>query len=116
MVNVQNEKKVLKAKREKDQLTHKGRFTRIIPDLSMKARRMQMDVLETDRPQMAAQSTIPSKTINHTHKKFIIKPNLNIYDLANELYRRHQNSGSHSVGGDPLWGQIRYVAFQRFTL
>lgn len=24
-------KKVLKAKREKDQLTHKGRFTRIIP-------------------------------------------------------------------------------------
>lgn len=48
-----------------------------------------MNVLETDRPQMAAQATIPSKTINHTHKKFIIKPNLNIYDLANQLYRRH---------------------------
>ena len=64
------QRKNFKAAREKGQLTYKGRPIRITSDFStetLKARRSQTDVLQTDpkRPQLPAQTTIPSKTLNH---------------------------------------------------
>jgi hypothetical protein len=48
--NVQNKERILKAVREKGQVTYKGRPIRITPELShrnMKARRSQADVIQT---------------------------------------------------------------------
>jgi len=50
--NAQNKERILKAEREKGQVTYKGRPTRITPDFSletMKARRSWTDVIETLR-------------------------------------------------------------------
>ena len=69
-LNAQNKERTLKAVRGKGQVTYKGRPIRITSDFStetLKARRSQTDVLQTDpkRPQLPAQTTIPSKTLNH---------------------------------------------------
>jgi hypothetical protein len=50
--NAQNKERILKAVREKGQVTYKGRPTRITPDFSperMKARRSRADVIQTLR-------------------------------------------------------------------
>jgi hypothetical protein len=50
--NAQNKERILKAVREKGQVTHKGRVIRIIPDFSpgiMKSRRSWTDVIQTLR-------------------------------------------------------------------
>ena len=68
-LNAQNKERILKAAREKCQITYKGRPIRIMPDFStetMKARRAWADVIQTLREkQMPTQSTIPSKTLNY---------------------------------------------------
>ena len=65
--NALNKDRILKAVREKGQVTYKGRPIRITPDFSpetMKARRSWTDAIDTKRTQMPAQATIPSKTLN----------------------------------------------------
>ena len=60
--SAQGKERILKAVREKVQVTYKGRPIRITPDFStetMKARRAWT------RAQVPAQAAIPSKTINH---------------------------------------------------
>ena len=61
------QRKILKAVREKDQVTYKGRPIRITPDFSpetMKARRSWTDVMQTPkRTQMPAQVTIPQQMV-----------------------------------------------------
>jgi hypothetical protein len=52
MTNALNKDRILKAVREKDQVTYKGRAIRITPDFSpeaMKARRSWTDVIQTLR-------------------------------------------------------------------
>jgi hypothetical protein len=64
--NVQNKERILKAVREKGQVTCKGRLIRITPDFStetIKARRSWADVIQTLRTQMPAQATIPNKPL-----------------------------------------------------
>ena len=66
--NALNKDRILKAVREKGQVTYKGRPIRITPDFSpesMKARRSWTDVIQTLRTQMPAQATIPRKTLNY---------------------------------------------------
>jgi hypothetical protein len=67
-LNVQSKERILKAVREKVQVTYKGRPIRITPDFStetMKASRAWSEVLQTlQRTQMPAQATIPSKPLN----------------------------------------------------
>jgi hypothetical protein len=51
-LNAENQERILKAVREKSQVTYKGRLIRIIPDFSpetMKARRSWADVIKTLR-------------------------------------------------------------------
>ena len=63
--NTQNKERILKAVREKGQVTYKGRPIRITPDFcpeNMEARRCHTD---PKRAQMPAQATIPSKTLNY---------------------------------------------------
>jgi hypothetical protein len=67
--NAQNKERMLKAVREKGQITYKCRPIRNTPDFSpetMKTRRSWTDVIQTLREQkMPAQATIPSKTLNY---------------------------------------------------
>ena len=68
--NALNKERILKAVREKGQVTHKGRPIRITPDFSpetMKARRSWVDITQREpkRTQMPVQATIPSKTLNY---------------------------------------------------
>ena len=67
--NAQNKERILKAIREKGQVTYKVRPIRITPDFSpetMKARRSWADVIQTLREhKMPAQATIPSQTLNY---------------------------------------------------
>jgi hypothetical protein len=65
IVKTPNKERILKAVREKGQVTYKGRPIRITPDFcpeNMKARRCHTD---PKRAQMPAQATIPSKTLNY---------------------------------------------------
>jgi hypothetical protein len=69
--NTLNRYRILKAVREKCQVTYKGIPIKITPDFSpetKKARRFWTDVIQTDhkRTQMPAQTTIPSKTLNYS--------------------------------------------------
>jgi hypothetical protein len=67
--NTQNKERIIKAVREKGQVTYKGRPIRITPDFSpetMKARRYHIDPKKT---QMPAQATIPSKTLNYHRQR-----------------------------------------------
>jgi hypothetical protein len=69
--NALNKDKILKAAREKGQVTYKGRPIRITPDFSpetMKVRRSWTAVTQTLRTQMPAQATILSQTLNY-HKR-----------------------------------------------
>jgi hypothetical protein len=64
--NALNKDRILKAVREKGQLTYKGKPIRIAPDFSpetMKARRAWTDVIQ--RTQMPAQATIHSQSFNY---------------------------------------------------
>ena len=66
--NALNKERILKAVREKGQVTYKGRPIRITPDFSpetMKARNAWTDVIQTKRTQMPAQAIIPSQTLNY---------------------------------------------------
>ena len=67
--NALNKDRVLKAVREKDQVTYKGRPVRITPDFSPRDYENQkiLDRCYTDtkRTQMPAQATIPSRTLNY---------------------------------------------------
>jgi hypothetical protein len=65
--NAQNKERILRAVREKGQVTYKGRPIRITPDFSpetLKARRSWADVIQTLREHMPGQITIPIKTLN----------------------------------------------------
>jgi hypothetical protein len=67
-INAQNKDRILKAVREKGEVTYKGRPIRITPDFSpetMKARRAWTDVIQTLRTLLPAQATIPSQTLNY---------------------------------------------------
>ena len=67
--NALNKDRILKAVREKGQVTYKGRPIRITPDFSpetMKARRCWTEVIHTLRQHKCpAQATVPSKTLNY---------------------------------------------------
>ena len=67
--NEQNKGRLLKAVREKGQVTYKGRPIRITPDFFTKDYESQkiMDRCYTDtkRTQMPAQATIPGQTLNY---------------------------------------------------
>jgi hypothetical protein len=67
--NTLNKDGILKAVREKGQVTYKGRLIRITPDFSPETMKPQkiLDRCYTDtkRTQMPAQATIPSKTLNY---------------------------------------------------
>ena len=61
--NAQNNERILKAVREKGQVTYKGKPVRVTPDLSLetiKARRSWADLIQTLREK----ATIPNKAIN----------------------------------------------------
>jgi hypothetical protein len=63
--NAQNKARILKAVREKCQVTYKGRLIRITPQFSsetMKARRSCADVIQSLR-EHKCQATIPSKIL-----------------------------------------------------
>ena len=65
--NSLNKERIVKAVREKGQVTYKGRPIRITPDFSsemMKARRSWAELIHILREQKC-QATIPSKTLNH---------------------------------------------------
>jgi len=65
--NAQNKERILKAVREKCQVTYKGRPVRFVQDFlpeTMKARRSWAYVIHTEKVQMPAQATISSKTLN----------------------------------------------------
>ncbi|KAL6045281.1 hypothetical protein STEG23_023107 [Scotinomys teguina] len=68
-LNIQNKERILRAAKEKGQLTYKGRPIRITPDFSMEtlqARRSWSDIIQTLRDHsMSPQNNIPSKTLNH---------------------------------------------------
>jgi hypothetical protein len=81
--NSQNKERVLKAVREKDQVTYKGRPTRITPDFSpetMKARRAWADVIQTLREHKCQPRLLyPAKlsiTIDEENRYSLTKPNL----------------------------------------
>ncbi|ERE70281.1 LINE-1 type transposase domain-containing protein 1 [Cricetulus griseus] len=64
--NIQNKEKILRAAKEKDQVTYKGKPIRITPDFSME----KPEVLDrystyTKRLWMPSQTTIPGKAFNH---------------------------------------------------
>ena len=67
--NALNKDRILKAVKEKGQVTYKGIPISITPDFSpetMKARRSCTDVIQTlKRTQMSSQTTIISKTLNY---------------------------------------------------
>jgi hypothetical protein len=66
--NALNKERILKAVREKGQVTYKGRSIRITPDFSpetMKARISGRCHTDPKRTQILAQVTIPSKTLNY---------------------------------------------------
>ena len=63
-MNALNENRILKAVREKFQVTYKGRPIRIIPNFSqetMKARRFWTDVIQTPREHKCS----PRQTLNY---------------------------------------------------
>jgi hypothetical protein len=68
-LNIHNKERMLKATNEQGQVTYKSRPIRITPDFSvetLKARKgLDRCVTDSKRPQMSAQITIPSKTLNH---------------------------------------------------
>ena len=68
--SIQIKERILRAAKDKDQVTYKGKPIRLTPDFSMetmKARRSWIDrgTAETKRPWMQAQTTIPSQAIVH---------------------------------------------------
>ena len=67
--NNNNKKRILKALREKGQVTYKGRHIKITPDFTpetLKARRSWTDVIQTLREHKCQPSVlIPSKTLNY---------------------------------------------------
>ena len=67
--NALNKDRILKAVREKGQITYKGKPIRITPDFStetMKARRaLDRCYTDTKRTQIPAQATIPTQTLNY---------------------------------------------------
>jgi hypothetical protein len=66
--NVQNKERILKAVREKCQVTYKGRPIRITPDFSPECESQKIlgrYCIDTKRTQMPAQATIPSRTLNY---------------------------------------------------
>jgi hypothetical protein len=67
--NAQNKERILKAIREKGQVTYKGRSIRITPDFSpetiKKKRILDRCYINTKGIKMPAQNTISSKTLNY---------------------------------------------------
>jgi hypothetical protein len=64
--NAQNKERILKAVREKDQVTYKGRPIRNTPDFSpetMKARVSYRCHTDPKRTHIPAQATMPNKTL-----------------------------------------------------
>jgi hypothetical protein len=93
--NALNKEKILKAVREKGQVTYKGRPIRITPDFSpetMKTRRSWADVKQTLREhKWPAHTTIPRKvpiTINGENKIFHDKTKFTQYLSTNLTLQR----------------------------
>jgi hypothetical protein len=67
--NAQNKESILKAVREKGQVTYKGRPIRITPDFSSRDYESQKILgrcyTDPQRTQMPPQATIPSTTLNY---------------------------------------------------
>ena len=67
--NSQNKERILKAIRQKDQVTYKGRPIRITSDISPETYESQKSLdrcyTDTKRTQIPAQATIPSQTLNY---------------------------------------------------
>jgi hypothetical protein len=66
--NAQNKERILKAVREKGQVTYKGRPIRSTPDFSpeaMKARSSWADVIQTLKEHKCQSATISSRTLNY---------------------------------------------------
>jgi hypothetical protein len=92
--NAQNKERVLKAAREKGQVTYKGRPIRITPDFSpetMKVRRSWVDVIQILRePKCQPRLLYPAKlsiTIDGENKNTMTKPNLHIIFLQIQPYK-----------------------------
>ena len=87
-LNAQNEERILKAAREKGQVTHKGRPIRITPDFlseTLKLRRAWSEVMQT--LEHKCQPSLASKTLNqHRWRKQNIPGQNSIY-LPIQLYR-----------------------------
>lgn len=80
-LNVQNKLVTVKTAREKFQDRYKGKSIRITPNFSMeKPENVDGYSSISERPQMLAQTMIPSKTINHNQRRntkhFTVKANL----------------------------------------
>ena len=63
--NMQNKERILRAAKEKGQVTHKAKPTRITPDFSMETMKARRCAAEPKRPWMQAQTTIPSQAFFH---------------------------------------------------
>ena len=88
--NALNKDRILKAVREKGQVTYKGRPNRITPDLSpetMKDRRSWTDVIQTLREQKC-QPRLLSITIDRENKVFHDKTKFTQYLYTNPALQR----------------------------
>ena len=71
MQNIQIKERILRAAKEKGQVTYKGKPIRLIPDFSMetmKARRSWIEVLQKIRDH-GCKTTIPSQFIVHYQRR-----------------------------------------------
>ena len=65
-MKIKHKEKILKAAREKQQITHNGIPIRITADLSidtLQARRERQDILSDEREKPTTQITVPSKDL-----------------------------------------------------
>jgi hypothetical protein len=94
-LNAENKERILKAVREKGQVTYKGRSSRITPDFfpeTMKARRTWADILQTLREHKCQPrllySTKLSITIDRENKIFHDKTKFTQYLFTNPALQR----------------------------
>ena len=107
--NILNKERILKAVREKSQVTYKGRHIRITPDFSpktMKARRAWADVIQTLRehkcqPRLLHLANL-SITIDKETKVFHDKNKFTQYLCTNPVFQRIMNGKQQKEGNYTL--------------
>ena len=101
LTKIKHKKKILKAAREKQQITHKGIPIMITADFSIKtlqARREWQDILKVMKEKPTTQITVPSKDLIQIQRR-----NPKLYRKAKaERIQHHQTSSSTNAKGSSL--------------